>query len=181
MKILKFHRQVRQKHPTFTKMNSTAYISSALGWLEIASSGEAIFKLSMLDKEPALSSQKQTSPVIKTCIEELHAFFEGSLTQFSVPVAQEGTVFQQKVWAELLKIPFGETISYLELSRRIGDEKAIRAAGTTNGKNQIAIIVPCHRVIGSNGTLTGYAGGLWRKQWLLEHEMKIKHGVRMLF
>ena len=101
--------------------------------------------------------------------------------QFSVPVAQTGSDFQQGVWAELLKIPFGETISYLELSKRIGDVKAIRAVGTTNGKNQIAIIVPCHRVIGSNGTLTGYAGGLWRKQWLLEHEMKIKHGVRMLF
>ena len=101
--------------------------------------------------------------------------------QYSVTVAKTGSDVQQVVLAELLKIPFGETISYLELSKRIGDVKAIRAVGTTNGKNQIAIIVPCHRVIGSNGTLTGYAGGLWRKQWLLEHEMKIKHGVRMLF
>ncbi|HRH65599.1 MAG TPA: methylated-DNA--[protein]-cysteine S-methyltransferase [Bacteroidia bacterium] len=162
-------------------MNSTACVSSALGWLEIGSTGAAISKLSMLDQRPVHSMQKEPTPVIKACLEELHAFFEGSLTQFSVPVVQEGTAFQQKVWAELLKIPFGETISYLELSRRIGDEKAIRAVGTSNGKNQIAIIVPCHRVIGSNGTLTGYAGGLWRKQWLLEHEMKIKHGVRMLF
>ncbi len=135
----------------------------------------------MLDQRPDHLGEQTSDAILKTCVEELEAFFEGRLLQFSVPVAQTGSDFQQGVWAELLKIPFGETISYLELSKRIGDVKAIRAVGTTNGKNQIAIIVPCHRVIGSNGTLTGYAGGLWRKQWLLEHEMKIKHGVRMLF
>ncbi len=135
----------------------------------------------MLDQRPDHLGEQSSDAILKTCVEEIEAFFEGRLLQFSVPVAQTGSDFQQGVWAELLKIPFGETISYLELSKRIGDVKAIRAVGTTNGKNQIAIIVPCHRVIGSNGTLTGYAGGLWRKQWLLEHEMKIKHGVRMLF
>lgn len=135
----------------------------------------------MLDQRPDHLGEQSSDAILKTCVEEIEAFFEGRLLQFSVPVAQKGSDFQQGVWAELLKIPFGETISYLELSKRIGDVKAIRAVGTTNGKNQIAIIVPCHRVIGSNGTLTGYAGGLWRKQWLLEHEMKIKHGVRMLF
>ena len=85
------------------------------------------------------------------------------------------------MWEQLLKINYGKTISYLELSKRVGDAKAIRAVGTTNGKNQIAIIVPCHRVIGSDGSLTGYAGELWRKKWLLEHEGKYANGVQTLF
>lgn len=119
--------------------------------------------------------------LIQKCKEELLAYFDGQLTEFTIPVRQEGTEFQQSVWKELLEIPYGKTISYLDLSKRIGDVKAIRAVGTSNGKNKIAIIVPCHRVIGSNGSLTGYAGGLGRKQWLLEHEMKVAHGVLTLF
>nr|MBP6335693.1 methylated-DNA--[protein]-cysteine S-methyltransferase [Bacteroidia bacterium] len=130
---------------------------------------------------PASVGEDTNHPLLQECKNQLSAFFEGNLTAFSVPVRQEGTVFQQKVWAELLKIPYGKTISYLELSKRMGDVKAIRAVGTSNGKNKIAIIVPCHRVIGTNGTLTGYAGGLGRKQWLLEHEMKVMHGVQTLF
>jgi methylated-DNA-[protein]-cysteine S-methyltransferase len=98
-----------------------------------------------------------------------------------LPVHQEGTAFQQKVWHELLNIPFGKTINYLELSRRIGDSKAIRAAAAANGKNNIAIIIPCHRVIGSNNDLVGYMGGIWRKKWLLEMENKIANGVQTLF
>lgn len=103
---------------------------------------------------------------------ELEAYFEGKLTQFTFPIGQKGSDFQQHVWTALQDIPYGKTISYLTLSRNIGNEKAIRAVGTTNGKNQLAIVVPCHRVIGADGSLTGYAGGLWRKQWLLEHERK---------
>jgi methylated-DNA-[protein]-cysteine S-methyltransferase len=91
------------------------------------------------------------------------------------------TVFQQEVWKELMNIPFGKTISYHELSKRIKNIKAIRAVGAANGNNSIAIIVPCHRVIGRNGDLVGYAGDLWRKQWLLEHEAKLENGVQMLF
>ena len=98
-----------------------------------------------------------------------------------MPVYQDGTDFQQIVWNELLGIPYGKTISYQTLSKKIGDVKAIRAVGATNGKNKIAVIVPCHRVIGSHGDLTGYAAGLWRKKWLLEHELKIAHGVQTLF
>ena len=94
---------------------------------------------------------------------------------------QDGTIFQQRVWSELLAIPYGKTISYLTLAKRLGDPKAIRAAASTNGKNNIAIIVPCHRVIGSNNDLVGYAGGLWRKRWLLEMETKITYGVQTLF
>jgi methylated-DNA-[protein]-cysteine S-methyltransferase len=119
--------------------------------------------------------------VIEKCRQQLTEYFEGKRTSFDLPLQQDGTDFQQKIWAELLRIPFGQTISYMELAKRTGDTKAIRAVGTTNGKNQLSIVVHCHRVIGSNGTLTGYSGGLWRKQWLLEHEAVIAHGVQTLF
>jgi methylated-DNA-[protein]-cysteine S-methyltransferase len=97
-------------------------------------------------------------------------YFNGNRKTFDLPLDLQGTDFQKKVWLELQKIPFGKTISYKELSLRLGDIKAIRAVAAANGANPVSIIVPCHRVIGSNGSLTGYAGGLWRKQWLLDHE-----------
>jgi methylated-DNA-[protein]-cysteine S-methyltransferase len=108
-------------------------------------------------------------------------YFNGQLTKFDLPLQQEGTAFQQKVWSELQLINYGKTISYLELSKRIENVKAIRAVGTANGCNAISIIVPCHRVIGSNGDLTGYSGDLWRKKWLLDHEAKWANGVQTLF
>ena len=115
------------------------------------------------------------------CIEQLIQYFQGQRRVFEFPIHQTGTAFQEKVWNELIGIPFGKRISYLELSRRMGDVKAIRAAASANGKNNIAIVVPCHRVIGSNNDLVGYAGGIWRKKWLLDHELKIAHGVQTLF
>ena len=120
-------------------------------------------------------------PILQKCCTQLQEYFDGTRKKFDLPLEQPGTLFQQKVWNELVRIEYGKTISYLELSKRIGDVKAIRAVGTTNGKNQIAIIVPCHRVIGSNGDLTGYGGELWRKKWLLEHEAKFGNGVQTLF
>jgi methylated-DNA-[protein]-cysteine S-methyltransferase len=102
--------------------------------------------------------------------EQLDAYFAGELDAFDVPLALHGTAFQLRVWEELLRIPFGETISYSELARRLGDPKLVRAVGTANGRNPVSIIVPCHRVIGADGSLVGYGGGLERKQWLLEHE-----------
>jgi len=119
--------------------------------------------------------------MIHQCTEELIEFFAGRRKVFTVPVHQEGTDFQKRVWSELLEIPFGKTISYLDLSKKLGDPKAIRAAASANGKNKIAIIVPCHRVIGSDKTLVGYSGGLWRKKWLLQQEFRITHGVQTLF
>jgi methylated-DNA-[protein]-cysteine S-methyltransferase len=104
--------------------------------------------------------------------EQLRAYFAGRLRTFDVPLAGTGSAFQQKVWRGLLEIPFGETESYGQLARRIGSEKASRAVGLANGRNPIGIIVPCHRVVGANGSLTGYGGGLTRKQWLLEHERR---------
>ncbi len=106
----------------------------------------------------------------KPVIEQLDAYFERKRTRFDLPLAPQGTPFQQRVWAALLEIPFGVTISYGELATRLGDAKASRAVGLANGRNPISIIVPCHRVIGANGNLTGYGGGLDRKEWLLRFE-----------
>ncbi|HRD44260.1 MAG TPA: methylated-DNA--[protein]-cysteine S-methyltransferase, partial [Ferruginibacter sp.] len=122
-----------------------------------------------------------SNKVLRECIRQLDDYFSGQTMQFHFPIQQQGTDFQQKVWAELTRVSAGKTISYLELSKRLGNTKTIRAAGTANGKNNIAIAVPCHRVIGSNGSLVGYAGGLWRKKWLLNHEAKYCNGQQLLF
>jgi len=159
-------------------------ISTPLGNICIEASSEAINAVLFVKKGDAEAIPVSTTidhPLIQQCVEQLNEYFEGSRKTFDLPLQQEGTFFQQKVWAQLLNIGYGKTISYLTLSKQIGDTKAIRAVGTTNGKNQIAIIVPCHRVIGSDGSLTGYAGELWRKKWLLEHEGKFANGVQTLF
>lgn len=110
---------------------------------------------------------------------ELDAYFAGTLTTFTVPLAATGTSFQQRVWSALRDIPFGETISYLELARRVGDPKAVRAVGGANGRNPIPVIVPCHRVIGADGSLTGFGGGIERKRWLLHHEGALPEGLQL--
>jgi methylated-DNA-[protein]-cysteine S-methyltransferase len=122
-----------------------------------------------------------SAPILQQCIEQLDLYFSGHELCFNLPHYQKGTNFQQQVWNALLHVRPGNTMSYLQLSKLIGDAKAARAVGMANGKNGIAIIVPCHRIIGSNGQLTGYAGDLWRKQWLLEHEAKYLNGVQKLF
>lgn len=104
--------------------------------------------------------------------QQLAAYFAGELAEFNLPLAMRGTEFQQQVWQELQRIPFGGTISYGELAKRVGNPNSSRAVGAANGRNPISIIVPCHRVIGSNGKLTGYGGGMERKEWLLAHESK---------
>ena len=164
------------------------YYQCPLGVLEIRSAGNAISDVLFLNSwkgtkvnEAELNFVQPKSPVIKNCIKQLDEYFAGKRTVFNIPMAQVGTEFQQTVWKELCNIPYAKTISYLELSKRIGNVKAIRAVGTANGNNSICIIVPCHRVIGSNGTLVGYGGDLWRKKWLLEHEAKYAYGVQTLF
>ena len=117
-------------------------------------------------------------PLTMRCHQQLSEYFNGKRILFELPFQQTGTNFQQKIWNELTSIPFGKTISYMELSRKIGNSKAIRAAGSANGNNSICIVVPCHRVIGSNGELKGYNGDLWRKKWLLEHEGKYTNGMQ---
>lgn len=119
--------------------------------------------------------------VTALAVQQLDEYFKGERKVFELPLSQSGTAFQKKVWDLLFEIPFGKTLSYQQLSKQYGDVKAIRAVASANGKNNLAIVIPCHRVIGSNQSLTGYAGGLWRKKWLLDHEFKIAHGVQTLF
>ena len=158
------------------------YYQSPVGLLKIGGTDSYIAEVSFIDnQEQVTHGEPGISEVMHQCTEELIEFFNGKRRQFDIPVHQEGTAFQQKVWGELVNIPFGKTISYLDMAKQLGDPKVIRAAASTNGKNKIAIIVPCHRVIGSDKTLIGYGGGLWRKKWLLQHEFRIKHGVQTLF
>ncbi|MCX6250004.1 MAG: methylated-DNA--[protein]-cysteine S-methyltransferase [Bacteroidetes bacterium] len=144
-----------------------AFFHSPLGCLEISSNGD---KITSLYFNQELSPQGEVTGIMKECFTELDQYFKGERKTFTVDIDLEGTEFQKKVWMELMKIPFGDTISYLELSKRVGDIKSVRAVGNANGKNPVSIIVPCHRVIGSNGKMIGYGGGLWRKRWLLEFE-----------
>ena len=164
------------------------YYQSPVGVLEIRSTGNAISDVLFLNSwkgtkvnEADLVFTKPQSSAIKNCIKQLDEYFSGKRVEFKMEIAQVGTDFQQGVWKELMNIPYGRTISYLELSKNIGNVKAIRAVGTANGHNSICIIVPCHRVIGSNGDHIGYGGDLWRKKWLLEHEAKYAYGVQTLF
>lgn len=165
----------------------TTYYFSPIGLLEIRADEEAVnailfvntWKGPKLD-ESSLVSNPEKNVTAERCIQQLNEYFEGKRRAFDFPFRQDGTTFQLKVWNALLDIPYGKTISYLELSKRTGDVKAIRAVGTTNGKNQLCIVVPCHRVIGANGSLVGYGGDLWRKKWLLDHEAKYANGVQTL-
>lgn len=166
----------------------TVYYQSPVGILEIGSNADAISDVLFVNSwkgsklvEDGLNFSKPQSAAIKNCIQQLDEYFAGSRTEFDIETLQAGTAFQQTVWKELCNIPYGRTISYLELSKRIGNVKAIRAVGTANGNNSVCIIVPCHRVIGSNGDLIGYGGDLWRKKWLLDHEGKFGNGVQTLF
>lgn len=145
----------------------TAYIKTPLGIAKICGDEKGISVISVSD-EGVISLI--IPPVLKESISQLNDYFRGKRTTFSFKLNPSGTEFQQKVWKSLLEIPFGETMSYMELSKKLGDVKAIRAVASANGKNPLWIVVPCHRVIGTDGSLTGYAGGLWRKKWLLEHE-----------
>ena len=147
-------------------------IKTPLGFTKIIGDTDGIASISILNSE-----EKETDIIpleLEDCVHQLNDYFEGSRTQFDLKLNPEGTEFQKKVWNKLLEIPFGKSISYLELSQQLGDVKAIRAVANANGKNPLWIVVPCHRVIGSDGSLTGYAGGLHRKQWLLEHESPYK-------
>jgi methylated-DNA-[protein]-cysteine S-methyltransferase len=119
--------------------------------------------------------------IINSCVDELMEYFAGKRKHFTVPINQEGTEFQQKVWKELYELPYGKTMSYADLAKKLGDPKCIRAAASANGKNKIAIIVPCHRIIGTDQSLVGYAWGKARKRWLLQHEFRLEHGVQTLF
>ena len=157
------------------------YYQSPLGVLKVGGTKQYINEVSFVDDKNVVAGSATTCPLLHQCIEELIEYFNGQRLSFDIPVSQKGTEFQNKVWGELLNITYGKTISYMTLAKRLGDANCIRAAASGNGKNNVCIIVPCHRVIGSNQSLVGYAGGLWRKKWLLEHENKIANGVLTLF
>ena len=149
-------------------MEDVAFINTPLGIAKITGSSEGLSSIIVLDSEEPLTDIIPES--LEDAVYQLNEYFEGIRTEFQLDLNPEGTEFQKKVWLELQNIPYGRTASYMELSKLIGDPKAIRAVGSANGRNPLWIVVPCHRVIGSDGSLTGYAGGLHRKKWLLEHE-----------
>lgn len=148
-------------------MKGLAYYPSPVGDLKITSLEDKITGIHFFDGEQL---EPNVTPVIQECINELDAYFYQGRKFFTVDIAMSGSSFQQKVWNELLTIPYGKTLSYFDLALRTGDINNVRAVGHANGENPFAIIVPCHRVIGKNGDLVGYAGGIDKKMWLLQHE-----------
>lgn len=150
----------------------TAYLKTPIGTAEIVGDENGIQSISMLD-DP-MSNSTDIPATLQDCVTQLAEYFNGTRSEFKLKLNPKGTDFQQKVWKELLNIPFGKTRTYLEQTKQLGDPKAIRAVASANGKNPIGIVIPCHRVIGSDGSLTGYASGIWRKKWLLEHESPVK-------
>ena len=151
---------------------SECFINSPLGITKITGTTEGVSSISVLNTN--IPTTDIIPDELQDCVYQLEEYFEGNRNHFSLKLNPQGTDFQKRVWKKLATIPFGKTISYLDLAKRLGDPKVIRAAASANGKNPLWIVVPCHRVIGSDGSLTGYAGGLSRKQWLLEHESPYK-------
>ena len=143
------------------------YYESPCGPMEICASDKGITSVLFVNK---MLAKQQGSDVLTDCVIQLDEYFRKKRTVFAIPLDLRGTNFQRSVWDELLNIPFGKTISYLKLATTLGDKKSIRAVGGANGKNPVSIIIPCHRVIGANGDLVGYSGGMDKKRWLLAHE-----------
>ncbi len=150
----------------------TIYLNTPVGTLEIKGDIDGLAFVNFIDPEE--SESKIIPESLQDTVQQLSEYFEGNRTNFQLKLNPEGTFFQKKVWQQIKNIPFGKTASYQDIANQLGDPKAIRAAASANGKNPIAIIIPCHRVIGSDGSLIGYAGGLQRKKWLLEHENPVK-------
>lgn len=146
-----------------------AYYKSPLGVLKISADEKGIREIDFV-KKGIKSNQNSSSEIIDQCIRQLDEYFQGKRKSFELKLNPEGTEFQRKVWKELLKIPYGRTLSYGEIAQRIKNPKAVQAVGQAIGRNPISIVIPCHRVIGRDGSLTGFASGLWRKEWLLKHE-----------
>jgi methylated-DNA-[protein]-cysteine S-methyltransferase len=150
-----------------------AYYSSPIGAVEIVSDENSIKELSFVEK--AMENDLQAVPkVLQSALQQIEEYFKGKRSVFDLKLKAEGTEFQQKVWQSLIEVPYGETACYGDIAAAVGNRKSSRAVGGANNKNKIAIIIPCHRIVGADGSLTGYAGGLWRKEWLLEHEKNNK-------
>jgi methylated-DNA-[protein]-cysteine S-methyltransferase len=150
---------------------------SPIGAIQVIAGQEGIRKISFHPAELDAQPNEHT----KEAVAQLTQYFQGKLQTFTLPLSLDGTAFQQQVWQQLLQVPFGTTITYAQQANQLGNAKVIRASANANGKNPIAIVLPCHRVVGANGKLTGYAGALWRKQWLLAHEAKCMGTYQLLF
>ncbi|AYL96338.1 methylated-DNA--[protein]-cysteine S-methyltransferase [Mucilaginibacter celer] len=148
-----------------------AYFQTPVGIARIIEEDAFISSISIRDEEYDI--EPASTPLMQTAIHQLNEYFAGKRREFTFPIKQSGSNFQQEVWNELMKIPYGSTITYTQQSNQMNNPLAIRAIAAANGRNPLWVVVPCHRVIGANGSLTGYAGGIWRKQWLLEHEAKV--------
>lgn len=144
---------------------------SPIGVIEIVGTDEAICSILFAERDKIIYCIQDSSPeALVDCYHQLDEYFKGVRQQFTIPYMLDGTDFQKSVWNALTMIQYGQTGSYKDIALSVGNEKAVRAVGSANGKNNLSIVIPCHRIIGSNGKLTGYAGGLWRKEWLLQHE-----------
>jgi len=148
--------------------NQTTYYKTPIGTAKIVGNENGISAVTVMDD--AMKTSAEIPEILKDCVQQLEEYFNGTRKQFNLKLNPQGTEFQKRVWMELMLVSYGKTRTYLEQSKQLGDAKAIRAVASANGKNPIWIIIPCHRIIGSDGSLTGYAGGIWRKKWLLEHE-----------
>lgn len=155
------------------------YYDSPRGPIRLVCSETGVKEVSFVSETGHESTEQPD--LIQQLKAQLKAYFEEKLQEFDLPLDPDGTEFQKRVWAELVKIPYGKTISYDDMARRLGDPKVIRAAASANGKNPIGIIIPCHRVIGKNGSLVGYAGGLPNKRYLLDLENRVANGILELF
>ncbi|PHS10770.1 MAG: cysteine methyltransferase [Kordia sp.] len=155
-----------------SKSIAVVYIKTPIGICKIKGSELGVSQVSILDDELTIS--ESVPVVLQSCVAQLEEYFKGDRKGFDFQLDYIGTDFQKRVWKSLNEITYGKTTTYLKQARLLGDEKAIRAVATANGKNPFWIVLPCHRVVGSDGSLTGYAGGLWRKKWLLEHEQGCK-------
>ena len=159
----------------------TVHYASPLGVLQLQEEDGKLSAALFMNESSVQETETTGSAVLHETILQLDEYFAGKRKAFNLTLNPSGTGFQQKVWQQLLQIPYAETITYLHLAKRLGNVKSIRAAASANGKNPLAIIIPCHRVVGADGKLTGYAGGLHRKQWLLEHEAKAAGKQSILF
>ena len=150
------------------EFENVTYYKTPIGTARIVGDDDGISSITVLDSEE--ESSTNIPECLQECVKQLDEYFQKKRSSFNLNLNPQGTAFQKEVWSTLQRIPYGSTKSYLKMSEEMGDVKAIRAVASANGKNPMWIVIPCHRVIGSDGSLTGYSGGLWRKRWLLEHE-----------
>ena len=149
-----------------------AYHHSEIGPIEIVGNQKGILAVTFGADE--FQIDRNLPAIMTECLRQMTEYFKGRRQKFSIPLVLEGTDFQKAVWRQLQKIPFGKTASYGDVARAVGSPRAFRAVGNANNKNPISLIIPCHRVIGSDGKLVGFGGGIWRKEWLLEHEKRFQ-------